>query len=104
MPNTAGDVEAAALLFLSLASPVRLRILGLLAREDLDVKTLGQRLGLSTANVSQHLVRLRHAGLVATHTRGTRKINSLCRSRLGDASRLIHDLGATVPPGAAVVV
>jgi DNA-binding transcriptional ArsR family regulator len=43
-----------------------LEIVRLLAAEELDVTTLATRLGLSVANASQHLSRLRAAGMFSS--------------------------------------
>ena len=57
--------EAAALLAL-IANPKRLLILCRLAEAELPVGALAERVGLSPSALSQHLARLREAGLVAT--------------------------------------
>ena len=53
-----------------LASPVRLKILALLARRPLCVNALARRLDLSAGAVSQHLRLLREEGLVIDDKRG----------------------------------
>jgi len=61
----------------ALASPHRLAIVRLLETRDHDVGQLAARLGISVANTSHHLSRLRRAGLVTSRRDGTRMINRL---------------------------
>lgn len=58
-------------LFKILADPVRLRALGLLAREELSAGELARILGLQATRLSNHLRILREAGLVAGRKEGT---------------------------------
>ena len=52
------------------ANPVRLKILDLVAQRARAVSELHQRLGISEANLSQHLAVLRGAGVIATRRTG----------------------------------
>ena len=52
------------LLFKTLSDPTRLRILNLLAEEEVCVCDLHDTLGVDQPKVSRHLARLREAGLV----------------------------------------
>ncbi len=54
-----------------LADPTRLRILALLAREELRAGELSQALGMSPSRVSNHLRLLREAGLLEERHAGT---------------------------------
>lgn len=74
MPDPAPDRAA---LFRTLGDPSRLRILSLLAREELSVTELQEILGLGQSTVSGHLAQLRRVGLV-----GARKEGSLTLSYL----------------------
>jgi ArsR family transcriptional regulator len=62
--------EEAADVLRALAHPVRLRIVDLLASGELCVKGLEELLGVSQSSVSQHLSRLRYAGLIESERRG----------------------------------
>jgi predicted transcriptional regulator len=53
------DPEQAAEVLAALASPWRLRMIQLLSTDELDVTEVANRLGLSVANSSHHLARLR---------------------------------------------
>lgn len=58
------ELSRAAAVFALLASPVRLHVLWLLARGEHNVTSLAERVGQSLPAVSQHLTKLRLAGLV----------------------------------------
>lgn len=62
--------EKAADLLRALSHPVRLRMIGLLGGGELCVKSLEEILGISQSSVSQHLTRLRYAGLIESERRG----------------------------------
>jgi len=71
--------EAQALaLFKCLADKSRLQILKSLAKEDMYVELLAQRLDLSAATVSFHLKKLADAGAVRSHKSQYYTIYSLC--------------------------
>ena len=71
---TAADFADAAELFGLLATPIRVQLLWLLAGEEHDVSSLAEAVGASVPNVSQHLAKLRLAGLVGKSRRGRRQI------------------------------
>lgn len=78
----------------ALASPHRLEILELLAQSERSVDSLGDELGLSKANMSQHLKVLRTAGLVDTRRDGLYVHYRLAAdsvSRLGAALRTVAE-------------
>src|SRR5947199_5201059 len=54
----------------ALAHPHRLELLEQLAQGERSVEVLGDRIGLSIANASQHLQHMRRAGLVANRRDG----------------------------------
>ena len=60
--------------FALLASSQRLHLLWLLARQERDVSTLADLLGASVPLVSQHLAKLRLAGLVSARRVGKRQL------------------------------
>jgi rhodanese-related sulfurtransferase/biotin operon repressor len=68
----------------AMAHEHRLELLELVAQGEASVESLAQRLGLSVANTSQHLQRLRRAGLVAA-----RRDNKFVLYRLVDDSVLV---------------
>jgi DNA-binding transcriptional ArsR family regulator len=86
------QVEAAATAFQMLADPTRLRLLWLLAGGEHDVTELADAVGAARPTVSQHLAKLRLAGLAASRRDGRR---ALYRARGGHVRRLLVEaLGA----------
>jgi DNA-binding transcriptional ArsR family regulator len=84
-----GDrVAAAAEAFRMLADPTRLQILWLLSRAESDVSALVARLGVARPAVSQHLAKLRLAGLVRVRREGRRAIY---HARGGHVRRLLDE-------------
>ena len=61
----------------ALSHGLRLEILELLAQSDRNVETLARLTGVSVASASQHLQKLRHAGLVVAAKSGKQVIYSL---------------------------
>ena len=90
-----GDVTAAAELMRSLGSEARLQILCRLADSELSVNQLAQDCGMSQPSMSQHLKRLKEAGLV----KGRRDAQTIYYSIHGrEASAILktlHDLYCT---------
>ncbi len=62
--------EAFAVIGRALGNAHRLDILEHLAQGERGVEALAEKLGLSTANTSQHLQQLKHAGLVESRRQG----------------------------------
>jgi DNA-binding transcriptional ArsR family regulator len=71
---TRPQLQAAGATFDLLSAPTRLHLMWLLARRDYDVGTLAARTGATVALVSQHLAKLRLAGLVTARREGRRHI------------------------------
>jgi DNA-binding transcriptional ArsR family regulator len=71
MPHEA-QVNAAVVAFALMADPTRLRVMWALGQCELDVATLAGLAGTSATGASQHLAKLRLAGLVATRRDGRR--------------------------------
>lgn len=74
---TAGQVGAAVTAFALLADPTRVRMLWALREVDLDVATLAAVAGCRPTVASQHLSKLRFAGLVEGARAGQRIVYSL---------------------------
>jgi ArsR family transcriptional regulator len=68
----------------ALGHPMRLQILQVLRREEACVCHLEAVLGERQATISQHLSRLREAGLVADHREGMNVYYSLSDPSLGE--------------------
>src|SRR5580704_12149019 len=67
-------LQQAAAKFGLLASTVRLHIVWLLAQGESDVGTLAERTGGTLQTVSQHLAKLKLAGLVQSRREGRRQV------------------------------
>ena len=68
------QVNAAIAAFAMLADPTRLRLLWLLSRGERDVGTLAELAGTTPSSASQHLTKLRLAGLVTVRTDGRHRL------------------------------
>jgi DNA-binding transcriptional ArsR family regulator len=71
---TDAQLAAAAGTFALLASPSRLHLVWLITRGSYDVGTLAKRVGVSIATVSQHLSKLRLAGVITVRREGRHHI------------------------------
>lgn len=76
LPNepTGPQLSSAASTFGLLSSPARLHVMWLAAQDAYDVTTLAGRAGLSVATMSQHLTKLRLAGLISARKDGRHHI------------------------------
>lgn len=84
--------EASLALLKALADPTRLRLVWALAREELPVSMLAELAGAQVAAVSQHLARLREAGVVVSRRDGTRIFYRLAD---GQVARLLDEVVLT---------
>ncbi|MFG1697241.1 ArsR/SmtB family transcription factor [Nonomuraea sp. NPDC049309] len=73
-PPTPAQLRSAAETFSLLASPVRLQLMWLITHDSYDVSTLATHVGISIATVSQHLGKLRLAGLITARRDGRRML------------------------------
>lgn len=81
-------VEAAVTAFRMLADPTRVRLLWLLCGAEYDVTSLAAVVGVARPAVSQHLAKLRLAGLVSLRREGRRAVY---RARGGHVRRLLAE-------------
>ncbi len=72
------------------AHPTRLHLLDLLGKGERGVGTLQDNLGVTKANISQHLAVLKSAGVVVTRRRGKQVYAALAIPEVRDACHLIH--------------
>lgn len=72
-----------------LTDPKRLMLIEALAGGERSVGDCASQLGVTLANVSQHLAVLRHAGLVETRRDGQTVWYHLCEPEIVEACRLI---------------
>jgi DNA-binding transcriptional ArsR family regulator len=71
---TSAQVEAAVEAFRMLSDATRLRLMWLLSAAEYDVGSLAAAIGVARPSVSQHLAKLRLAGLVRTRRDGRRVV------------------------------
>jgi DNA-binding transcriptional ArsR family regulator len=74
------------------ANATRLQMLDCLGRRDWAASQLQQHLGISKANLSQHVAILRSSGIVGTRRRGGRVYFSLLMPEVKSACHLIRDV------------
>jgi DNA-binding transcriptional ArsR family regulator len=71
---TGPQLASAAATFALLSNPARLHVLWLAAQDVHDVTALAERAGVGVATMSQHLTKLRLAGLISARRDGRRHI------------------------------
>lgn len=87
------------------ANPVRLKILDLVGKRAFPVSELRRRLGVSEANLSQHLAVLKGAGIIATSRRGKRVYCFVAIPEVKQACSLVCDvLRAQVRSGRRLMI
>ncbi|MFC8227816.1 ArsR/SmtB family transcription factor [Streptomyces sp. NPDC057287] len=86
--RAAERLDVAASVLALLADRTRLALLQRLGQGEADVTTLTEACGAARTSVSQHLAKLRLAGLVATRKDGRRVVYSL---RHGHLRRLVDE-------------
>lgn len=84
--------ELHAELLKALAHPRRLEIIHLLRDEELCVSDIYEMLDLPQANISQHLIILRDAGVVTTTRKGKQIFYSLANPKIIRASDLLREV------------
>lgn len=84
--------ELHAELLKALAHPRRLEIVQLLRDQELSVTDIYEMLDLPQANISQHLMVLRDAGVVTTQRDGKQIIYSLAHPKIVEASDALREV------------
>lgn len=74
------------------ANPIRLHILDLLGRRDWTAADLQEKLGISKANLSQHMTVLKAAGIILRRRDGKEVSFSLAMPEVKKACQLIQDV------------
>jgi len=75
-----------------MAHPARLEILNTLSQNDAHLEDLTDLLGISKANVSQHLALLRHAGLVTVRREGQQAIYRITHPGIVSTCQVLNEL------------
>ena len=81
------------------ANPTRLQLLELLGRKQRWASELQQGLGISKANLSQHLSVLRAAGVVSTQREGKQLYCGISMPEVKQASTLLRTMTKAVSRG-----
>ena len=76
----------------TLANPIRLMILALLAKREMSVSELVEVIDVNLANVSQHLGTLRSKNIVKARKQGQMVFYSLTDERLIEACNIIRSV------------
>ncbi len=84
--------ERQALICKSFAHPKRLKLLSLLSQGERRMSDLQRELGVSRANMSQHVTILRTAGVVDTRRDGSHLYCFLAFPEVKQACHLIHEV------------
>jgi ArsR family transcriptional regulator len=82
--------ERQAMICKAFAHPTRLHLLDLLGKGERGVGRLQNLLGVSKANISQHLAILKSAGVVVTRRSGKQVYAALAIPEVKQACHLIH--------------
>jgi DNA-binding transcriptional ArsR family regulator len=82
-------LQEAAGLFGLLASAARLQIVWMLAHGEQDVGTLAEAVGMALPAVSQHLTKLKLAGVVTARRDGRRHVYAIEDPRVADSVRQV---------------
>lgn len=81
--------------FKSMASPMRLSMLEILAEESLSVARISERIGLDASTASRHLSQLRASGVVEAKREGSTLVYRLSDERVGELLALARAIIAT---------
>jgi DNA-binding transcriptional ArsR family regulator len=88
-PPSGTQIEAAVTALRMLSDPTRLRLLWLLGTGEYDVSSLAAAVGAARPSVSQHLAKLKLAGLVTMRREGRRAVYA---ARGGHVRRLVTEV------------
>ncbi|MEM1559944.1 MAG: helix-turn-helix domain-containing protein [Ignisphaera sp.] len=81
----------------SLASLTRLRILGLIYKEEMGIEDLADKLSQSKANISTHVKRLEEANIVrAIYLPGQRGVKKIAKPAVKEIRILLYELAKEV--------
>jgi DNA-binding transcriptional ArsR family regulator len=84
--------ERQAVICKAFANPIRLELLDLLGKGEWIVGDLQKELGISKANMSQHIAVLKAAGVISTRREGKQFHCSLTIPEVKQACQLIHNV------------
>ena len=82
----------------AMAAPARLRIIQILSNRSFSVEELSDWIGESIANTSQHLQKLKKAGMVADSRLGLKRTYSLTNPRITDSLLQFQKIASDTHP------
>lgn len=82
----------------AMATPARLRIIQILSNRPFSVEELSEWIGESVANTSQHLQKLKRAGMVSDSRLGLKRTYSLTNPRITDALLQLQEIASDIIP------
>jgi len=95
MPKSKFDIEIferQSVICKAFAHPKRLQLLDLIGKGERSVSELQEELGVSKANMSQHLAVLRAAGVVSTRRNGKQVYCALAIPEVKNACHLLREV------------
>src|ERR1700751_1431053 len=95
-PTTNGNFERQALIYKALANPTRLHLVELLGKRERWASELQEGLGISKANLSQHLSILKAAGVVATQREGKQLYCGIALPEVKEATMTLRNMTRAV--------
>jgi len=94
--STNGDYERQALICKALANPTRLHLIELLGKRERWAWELQEGLGISKANLSQHLAILKSAGVVSTQREGKQLYCGIALPQVKTATMTLRNMTKAV--------
>lgn len=92
-PNGHSEIyDRQAVIYKAFANPTRLHLIDLLTKSDKWSAELQASLGISKANLSQHLAILKAAGVVSTHREGKHLSCGISMPEVKQATALIRTM------------
>jgi len=76
------NIESVAELLKSISHPIRLKIICLIHDKEMTVKELRDEVETSTPNITQHLTKLRYAGIISSRKEESFVINQISDDRI----------------------
>ena len=76
----------------ALAHPSRIQLLDLVGKGERACGDLQKQLGISKANLSQHVSQLRHAGMIVTRRQGKQMFCSIALPEVKEACQMIRNV------------
>ncbi len=96
LSSTNSDYERQASIYKALANPTRLHLVELLGKKERWASELQEGLGISKANLSQHLAILKSAGVVSTQREGKQLYCGIALPEVKAATAVLRNMTKAV--------